>query len=101
MHVLTRFIALAATAGALAGCQTAEQSEQSAAPKLQRLVGRTIAQFSRDAGLLPSDALPVRGGKVFIVVNGACWLWLDAVPDGAGSTADDWRITAVRWSGPC
>ena len=85
----------------LAACTTWEAQERAAAPRMQLLVGRTMAQFSRDSGLLPYDAMPVRGGKVFLVASGACRLWLDAVPDGTGSTADDWRITDVRWSGPC
>ncbi|WAB77434.1 hypothetical protein [Rhodopseudomonas palustris] len=88
-------------AASLASCQTWEQSEAAAGPKLQRLVGRTITQFSLDSGLVPYDALPVSGGKIFLVQNGACRLWLEATPEGTGSTADNWRITNVRWSGPC
>lgn len=102
MHYLTRFIALAAAVFVLAGCQTAEQAQQSAVDRAQALVGRTMGRFIRDSGALPLDAFPVHGGKVFIVASGACRLWLDASPIGTGSTADDWRITAVRvLSAPC
>jgi len=101
MHVAPRFIAPAIALAAALAAPGAARTAEDVDAKLNRLVGRTMERFIRDSGVLPSDALPVRGGKVFIVVNGACQLWLDAAPTGPGSTSSDWTITAVRYSGPC
>lgn len=87
---------------------------------MESVVGLTMAQFTAQTGLYPSDAYPTANGRVFVVlgrtttfvVPGAygaptiantqtCRIMLETTAVGTEGTADNWRIAGVGWSGPC
>lgn len=95
----------------LGGCQTTDDRST----RLQTHVGRTMAEFSRDTGLVPSDMYNTADGRVFVVngpafgvavapavvVSGGCRLLIETAAVSAHSTADAWQITAITANGPC
>lgn len=79
-----------------------------------------MAEFSARTGLLPSDAYPIAAGRVFVIEGppifvtlpatsvtpavtrgAACRLLVSTEQIGTTRTADDWRVTEIRHSGPC
>lgn len=108
----------------LAGCQTTAEYEAAVSRDLDtRLAtyrGSTMAEFSARTGLLPSDAYPIAAGRVFVIEglpifttlpatsvtpaitrSAACRLLVSTEQIGTTRTADDWKITEIRHSGPC
>ncbi|WP_156041772.1 lipoprotein [Bradyrhizobium sp. URHD0069] len=108
----------------LAGCQTGAEYqakvESERAARLQTHVGRSMADFSRDTGMVPSSMYDVSTGRVFVVdgpavtlalaPNGftpgvartfACRIQLETVSMNRTGDAHDWRITGVNSTGPC
>ncbi|SES38154.1 hypothetical protein [Rhizobium sp. NFR03] len=108
----------------LAGCQTSEDDQAHANAvldaKLNGYSGSTIAEFTAQTGMLPADAYPVSGGRVFVFRTAPvymtlpatqvtpaitrpaqCQLLVQAQPTGAGGTADSWRIVGTQRSGAC
>ncbi|MGY3364184.1 hypothetical protein ACVWZL_001309 [Bradyrhizobium sp. GM2.4] len=95
----------------LGGCQTTVDRST----RLQSHIGRTMADFSRDTGLVPADMYNTADGRVFvlngpaigvavaprIVVSGGCRLLIETIAASARSTADAWQITAITANGPC
>jgi hypothetical protein len=83
--------------------------------RLQSHIGHTMAEFSRDTSLLPSDMYNTADGRVFVVngpaigiavapgvvVSGGCRLLIETIATTAKSTADAWQITAITANGPC
>jgi len=94
----------------LVGCQTDDRYA-----RLKPHIGRTMADFSRDTGLAPSDSYNTAEGRVFVVngptlaiavapgvvASGGCKMQIETVAVGTQSTADNWRITAINANGPC
>lgn len=108
----------------LSGCQTNEDYQAHANAvldaKLSGFSGSTIAEFTAQTGMLPVDAYPVAGDRVFVfrtapvymtlpatqatpAVTRAtqCQLLVETKPTGGGGTADDWRIVGTQRSGGC
>jgi hypothetical protein len=108
----------------LTGCQTGAEYQAKVdsdrAARLQTHVGRTMADFSRDTGMVPSSMYDISTGRVFVVdgpavtlalaPNGftpgvartfACRIQLETVSTNRTGGADDWRITGVSSTGPC
>lgn len=95
----------------LCGCQTTD----SRVARLQPHIGRTMADFSRDTGLVPSDMYNTAEGRVFVVngpaigvavspgvvVSGGCRMLIETIATTTRSTADAWRITSITANGPC
>ncbi|SEH79348.1 hypothetical protein SAMN05216228_100863 [Rhizobium tibeticum] len=107
-----------------ASCQTnAEYQSQLNAnldARLSAYHGTTLAEFIARTGLVPVNAYPVAGGKVFVIEGApvyvtlpatqvtpgitrasACQLLIRAALTGPGGTADDWKIVGTSRSGPC
>lgn len=94
----------------LSGCVTDDRYA-----RLKPYIGRTVADFSRDTGLVPSDSYDTAQGRTFIVngpviavavspgvaVAGGCKMQLETVATGTRRTADDWRIVSIDARGPC
>ena len=95
----------------LGGCRTTDDRSM----RLQSHIGRTMAEFSRDTGLVPSDIYNTADGRVFVVngpaigiavapgavLFGGCRLLIETIAMSSQSTADAWRITAITANGPC
>jgi hypothetical protein len=114
-YVLSGFLAL------LAGCSTArEQREMAEDQRFRSFNGLTMAEFSAQTGLFPSDFMPTSDGRVFIVagpqiqviqppvygapavaVDATCRMMVKTVPIGSSGGADDWRIVSIARSGGC
>jgi hypothetical protein len=94
----------------LASCQTDDR-----AARLKPHIGRTMADFSRDTGLVPNNSYDIAGGRVFlvngptiavaispgIVASGGCRMLIETIATNPRGTADDWRITSITANGPC
>ncbi|HSI41810.1 MAG TPA: hypothetical protein VLA00_14800 [Xanthobacteraceae bacterium] len=104
----------------MVGCRTAEQLEQAENRHMQSVVGLTMADFSAQTGVTPTDAYDVAGGRTFVVLGrsvtlvtpssyGAptvantqtCLLLVATKQIGTGGTAESWQIVGVSYSGPC
>jgi hypothetical protein len=95
----------------LAGCAVADDRYA----RLKPYIGRTMADFSRDTGLLPSDKFDTAKGRVFVVngpvmvvavspgiaVAGGCKMQVETVADNPSGLADSWRIVRIDATGPC
>lgn len=126
MRRQTGLLAPAAIASCLmaAGCQT--NAEHGASidrdfdSRLARFNGSTMAAFSAQTGLLPTNAYPIANGRVFVVDgppvyvtlpathvtpavtrSSACRLMITTSQVGTTRTADDWQIIGIEQSGPC
>lgn len=104
MRVLPILLAIA-----LSGCVTDDRQA-----RLKPYMGRTMADFSRSTGLVPSDSYAIAGGKAFVVngpalavavpgaiATGGCRMLIDTIAVSPRGTADDWRITEINATGPC
>ncbi len=92
------------------GCQTDDRET-----RLRSHLDRTMADFSRDTGLVPSDKYDTANGRVFVVngpampvavapgvaVSGGCRMLIETVPTSTRGGADDWQITRITANGPC
>lgn len=108
----------------VAGCQTNEEYGASIDgdfdSRLARFNGSTMATFSAQTGLLPSNAYPIASGRVFVIDgtpvyvtlpathvtpavtrSSACRLMITTSQVGETRTADDWQIVGIKHSGPC
>jgi hypothetical protein len=108
----------------LSSCQTTEQYEAAVNADLDaRLAaynGATMAEFQTRTGMLPQDAYPIDGGRVFVfrtapvystlpatnftpaVTRSAqCQLLVKTVLDGRTGSADSWKIVGTQRSGAC
>lgn len=106
------------------GCQTKEEYQASMDgdldSRLARFKGSTMAAFSAQTGLLPSNAYPIANGRVFVIDgppvyvtlpathvtpavtrSSACRLSITTAQVGKSGTADDWEIIGTQHSGPC
>lgn len=106
---MRRFLAVV-TALFLAGCVTDDRQA-----RLKPHIGRTMADFSRDTGMTPSDSYNTASGRVFVVngpamtvavapgvaVAGGCKMLIETTAIGTQSTADNWRIASIDAHGPC
>ncbi|TCM54961.1 hypothetical protein C8J36_104153 [Rhizobium sp. PP-F2F-G48] len=122
MH--SKLFAALAVLLALSGCQTTQEQQAHTGAVLDARLGAfngsTIAQFTAQTGMLPADAYPVSGGRVFVfrtdpvfltlpatnvtpavTRSSQCQLLVQAEPIGAGGTADSWRIVGTQRSGAC
>ncbi|WP_187972474.1 hypothetical protein [Aquibium microcysteis] len=82
--------------------------------------GLTMAEFSAQTGLFPTDFMPTAGGRVFVVsgppiqvfqpsvygapavaVDATCRMMVETTQTGASGVADDWQIVSISRSGGC
>jgi hypothetical protein len=117
-------VALVWLLGILAGCQTTEQYEAAVNADLDaRLAaynGATMAEFQARTGMLPQDAYPIDGGRVFVfrtapvystlpatnvtpalTRSAQCQLLVQTVLEGRTGTADSWKIVGTQRTGAC
>lgn len=108
----------------LVSCQTTENLQARLKADLDaRLLaynGATIADFIARTGMMPSSAYAVADGRVFVFQtafvfvtlpatnvtpavtrSSQCQLLVQAVPNGSGSTADNWKIVGTQRNGAC
>ncbi|WP_439626452.1 hypothetical protein [Shinella sp.] len=108
----------------LAGCQPTAEYQVAVSrdldARLATFRGSTMAEFSARTGLLPLDAYPITGGRVFVIEGqpifvtlpatsvtpavtrgAACRLLVSTEQTSTTRTADDWKITGIQHSGPC
>lgn len=109
MRVIPILIALA-----LHGCDADDRPA-----RLKPYIGRSVAEFSRDTGLVPSTSYDTAQGRVFvvngpviavpvpsstspsIVTAGGCRMQIETTATNPRGTADDWRIVSIDAHGPC
>lgn len=120
-----RSIFAAVAAGLVASaCHTSEQYQASAArdrdARLASFNGSSMAAFSAQTGLLPTNAYPITNGRVFVVDgptifvtlpathvtpavtrSSVCRLLITTAQVGKTGTADDWEILGTQRSGRC
>lgn len=103
-------LALFLIAAALSGCATDDRYA-----RLKPYIGRSVAEFSRDTGLVPTNSYDTAQGRTFIVngpvlavavspgvvAAGGCKMQIETVSTSPRGTADDWRIVAIDARGPC
>lgn len=114
-HVIFGFLAL------LAGCSTtAEQRELAEDQRFRSFNGLTMAEFSAQTGLFPSDFTETASGRVFEVsgpeivvtqppvygapavsVDATCRMRVSTVQIGRSGTAEDWKIVSIARRGGC
>jgi hypothetical protein len=114
-HVLFGFLAL------LGGCTTAvEQREMAEDQRFRSFNGLTMAEFSAQTGLFPSDFMETASGRVFAVsgpeivvtqppiygapavsADATCRMQVSAVQIGRSGTAEDWKIVSIARRGGC
>lgn len=121
--VVCTFVVIAA--GLLCtGCQSNEEYQASIDrdldSRLERFNGSTMAAFSAQTGLLPTNAYPIAKGRVFVVDgppvyvtlpathvtpavtrSSACRLLITTSQAGKTRTAEDWVVIGIEHSGPC
>jgi hypothetical protein len=102
--------ALLLIALALSGCVTDDRYA-----RLKPYIGRSVAEFSRDTGLVPSASYDTAQGRVFtvngpvlavavspgVVAAGGCRMQIETTATNPRGTADDWRIVSIDARGPC
>lgn len=109
---------------ALTSCQTTEdlqaRVDADIDARLEAYNGSTIAQFTAQTGMLPADAYPVSGGRVFVfrmepifltlpathvtptvTRSTKCQLLIRALRTNPAPVADSWKIMGTQWSDPC
>jgi hypothetical protein len=99
---------------ALAGCQTAERVEADRSDRLSAFKGCTMADFSGETGLTPSNFYPITGGRMYVVDGppvvtsyggyssvSVCRLLIQTEPNGPTGTADAWTIVGTTRTGSC
>ncbi|OLP60322.1 hypothetical protein BJF93_15305 [Xaviernesmea oryzae] len=119
-----RLLGAAVALLALAGCQTSQEYQaaidESLNARLEALNGLTIGQFTAQTGMLPADAYPVQGGRVFvfrtdpvmitlpatkvtpaITRTAQCQLLIQTKATDSRGTADSWKIVATQRAGAC
>lgn len=109
---------------ALTSCQTTEELQARVNAdldaRLEAYNGSTIAQFTAQTGMLPAEAYPIPGSRMFVFLTEPVFLTLPAThvtPAVTRSTqcqiliralrtdpapvADSWKIMGTQWSGSC
>ncbi|WP_245295731.1 hypothetical protein [Rhizobium rhizosphaerae] len=110
--------------GILAGCQTAEEYDAKINAeiddRLNAYNGATMAEFQARTGMLPDDAYPIDGGRVFVFRTSPvfmtlpatnvtpavtrsvhCQLLVQTVLADRRGMANSWKIVGTQRSGAC
>jgi hypothetical protein len=92
----------------VAGCNGREQIYAQEDARFNSFLGLTMAEFMQKTHVVPSNAYPVGGGRMFVAdkrnplnPNFGCSMLITTEANGAGSTAEGWTITAISRDGGC
>lgn len=87
---------------AMAGCQTAVQSEMNAQSTLSaNYVGRPLSDFIFATGLNPVDMFDMSGGERVFLFDVPCKSWWRTQKTGEGGTPAHFIVKAVEVRGYC